>query len=314
MPQSTRPLLSVVAPVFNEESVIPEFHSRLSSALAKLDVEAEILFINDGSTDGSAAALRRTREKDGRVKILDFSRNFGHQIAVKAGIDHAAGDAVVVIDSDLQDPPEAIADLLAKWREGYEVVYAVRHSREGEGWLKKWTASVYYRLLRRLSHIDLPLDAGDFRLLDRVVVEALRPIREKNPYIRGLVSWVGFRQTGIPIQRQARYAGRTKYSWRRMLKLAWNGITHFSFLPLQVCTWVGFAASLLCLAWIAQALWVSLVLKTAVSGWTSIMVAVLFLGGAQLITLGILGSYVGRNYEESRSRPLYILRKKEGWP
>lgn len=307
------PEISIVAPVYNEEAGLAEFHKRLSDAIQKGGWKAEVVYVNDGSADGSLDVMRRLRSEDPRVKIVDFSRNFGHQIAVKAGLDHASGDAVVVIDTDLQDPPEAIADLVAKWKEGYDVVYAVRAAREGESALKKWTASLYYRLIRSIGDVELPLDAGDFRLVSRRVADALKPIREKRPYIRGLVSWVGFRQTGIQIHRQARYAGETKYSWPKMLALAWNGITHFSFLPLQISTWLGFAASGLCLLWIAQALWVSLFLRIAVPGWTSLMVAVLFLGGVQLITLGILGSYIARAYDESRPRPLYIVRGKEGF-
>ncbi len=307
------PVLTVVAPVYNEETGLGEFHARLSGMLKTAGLDAEILYVNDGSSDGSLAVMQRLRADDPRVKILDFSRNFGHQVAVKAGIDHASGDAVVVIDTDLQDPPEAIPDLIAKWREGYDVVYAVRAARNGDSFIKKFTAAVYYRLIRSIGDIDLPLDAGDFRLLARPVVEALKPIREKNPYIRGLVSWVGFRQTGVPVHRQARYAGETKYSSHKMFQLAWNGITHFSFLPLQISTFVGFLTSVLCLAWIAQALYVGLVLHIAVPGWTSLMVAVLFLGSVQLITLGIMGSYLARNYDEARPRPLYIVRQKEGF-
>jgi dolichol-phosphate mannosyltransferase len=304
--------LSIVAPGYNEEAGLAEFHGRVSRVLEAAGYDYEILYVNDGSADGSLAVMRRLRAENPRVKILDFSRNFGHQIAVKAGIDHAAGDAVVVIDSDLQDPPEAIPDLVAKWKEGYEVVYAVREAREGESAMKKLTASIYYRLLRSIGEVDLPLDAGDFRLLSRPVVDALKPIQEKNPYIRGLVSWVGFRQTGVTIRRDARFAGETKYPLSKMLKLAWNGITHFSFLPLHLATYVGFAASALCLLWIAQALWVRFVLDITVPGWTSLMVAVLFMGGVQLITLGIMGSYLARNYDQTRPRPLYILRVKEG--
>ncbi len=305
-------LLSIVAPVFNEEAGIEEFYRRLDDVLKEHHLDAEILFIDDGSRDGSLAKLKGIRVKDTRVKILGFSRNFGHQIAVKAGIDHSIGDAVVIMDTDLQDPPEAIPELLAKHQEGFDVVYAVRASRQGETAFKKWTAHLYYRFIRKITQIDLPLDAGDFRLISRPVAETIKGIREKNLYLRGLISWVGFRQTGIPVHRQARYAGETKYSSRKMFQLAWNGITHFSFFPLQISTFIGFLASLICLAWIAQALYVSLVLHIAIPGWTSLMVAVLFLGGVQLITLGIIGSYLARNYDEARSRPLYILQSKEG--
>ena len=307
------PVLSIVAPVFNEEEGLEEFHRQLGSALHSLNVPSEILFINDGSTDTSLDILKKIRQKDPRVKILDFSRNFGHQVAVKAGIDHAAGQAIVIMDTDLQDPPEAIVKFFEKWKEGYEVVYGVRGKREGETFFKKWTASFYYRLMRSITHIDIPLDAGDFRLISRKVADVIRKIQERRPYIRGLISWVGFKQTGVIVDRSARFKGKTKYSLKKMSQLAWNGITHFSFLPLQIATFIGFLASLLCLIWIGQALYVSLVLHIALPGWTSLMVAILFLGGSQLITLGIMGSYLARNYDESRSRPLYILNDKEGF-
>ncbi len=305
-------LISIIAPVYNEEDGIQEFWRRLGAVIKQNKLNAEIIFVNDGSTDSSLEKLNELRAKDRSIKILDFSRNFGHQIAVKAGIDHAAGDQIVIIDSDLQDPPEAIPDLLAKAKEGYDVVYAVRTSRDGETLFKKITASVYYRLIRKLAHVDIPLDAGDFRLITRRVADAVKTIKEKHPYIRGLISWVGFRQVGIPIHREARFAGKTKYSLRKMLHLAWNGITHFSFLPLQISTFVGFATSVLCIIWICISLYVSLVMRITVPGWTSLMVAVLFLGSVQLITLGIIGSYLARNFDESRSRPLYILKNKEG--
>lgn len=305
--------LSVVAPVYNEEACLGEFYRRLAAALGSCAPEAEIVFVNDGSTDGSLAILRGLKASDPRVKILDFSRNFGHQIAVKAGIDFAKGDRVVILDADLQDPPETIPDFIAKSTEGYDVVYAVRAKREGEGFFKKWTAAGYYRLMKKIAHIDLPLDTGDFRLITRPVADTLKNIRERNLYLRGLMSWVGFRQTGIPIRREARFAGRTKYSLAKMWNLAWNGIVHFSFLPLQLSTFLGIIACLISLVWIVQALYVSLVLKIAVPGWTSLMTAVLFLGSVQLMTLGILGSYLGRSFDEARGRPLYILQGKEGF-
>ena len=223
------------------------------------------------------------------------------------------GDAVVIIDTDLQDPPEAIAGMVEKWQQGFDVVYAVRAKREGESLFKKTTAALYYRLMKKIAHIDLPLDAGDFRLISRPVADVLRKIQEKNPYIRGLVSWVGFKQTGFLIQRQERFAGQTKYTLRKMLKLAWNGVTHFSFLPLQLSTFVGFVAALIAFVWMIQALYVSLVLHSATPGWTSLIIAVLFLGSVQLITIGIVGSYLARNYDESRSRPLYVLSDKKGF-
>ena len=274
----SEPALSIVAPVFNEERNLPEFHRRLKAAIQDCVKSSEIIFINDGSSDGSLKVLKGLRQQDPSVRILDFSRNFGHQIAVKAGIDHARGDLVVILDTDLQDPPEAIVDLVGRSREGYDVVYAVRVSREGESFLKRSTAAVYYRTLRWLARLDIPLDAGDFRLISRRVADVIRNIHDKDPYIRGLTSWVGFKQTGVPIHRDARLTGKTKYSYAKMLKLAWDGITHFSFVPLQLSGWVGLAVSVLCVFLILQALYVRVVLKTAVSGWTSLMVAVLFWG------------------------------------
>ena len=305
-------LLTVIVPVFNEEDCLREFYSRVTEVLEKSVGRFEYIFINDGSKDRSASILKELSEKDPRVKVLDFARNFGHQIAVKAGLDHAYGDAAVIIDADLQDPPEAILEMVKKWQEGYEVVYAVRQSREGETIFKKWTAAFFYRTLKKISQLDLPVDTGDFRLVARPVVEVLRQIHERKPYLRGLVTWVGFRQTGIPIERAARFAGTTKYPLKKMMQLAWSGVTHFSFVPLQIATWVGLFTALLCLAWITQALYVRCVLQVAIPGWTSLMVAILFLGAVQLLTLGILGSYVGRTYDEARARPLYILREKKG--
>ena len=306
-------LLSVIAPVYNEEEGIRQFYQKLSGVLRRAEISAEIIFVNDGSRDKSGEILKDIQKSDGAVKLLEFSRNFGHQIAVKAGIDYAQGDAVVIIDTDLQDPPEMILPMIEKWKDGFDVIYAIRAKREGETFFKKITAAAYYRLMKKIARIDIPLDAGDFRLISRSVADALRQIRERNPYIRGLVSWVGFKQTGIEIERQARFAGHTKYTLGKMLKFAWNGITHFSFLPLQLSTWFGFFAALLAVIWMLSAMYVSLVLHVAVQGWTSLIIAVLFLGSVQLITLGIMGSYLARNYDEARSRPLYIIKSKEGF-
>ncbi len=306
-------LISMVAPVFNEEDCLEEFSRRLEETIRLHGLHTEIIYVNDGSKDGSLEKLIEIRRKNHRVKILDFSRNFGHQIAVKAGIDHAQGKLIIVMDTDLQDPPEAIPELLAKWKEGFDVVYAVRMSRDGETLFKKWTAALYYRLIRKMAHVDIPLDAGDFRLITRRVADAVKEIKEKRPYLRGLISWIGFKQAGIPIHRPARFAGETKYPLTKMLQLAWNGVTHFSFLPLQISTFIGFLTSILCAVWIGFSLYASLVLHTAVPGWTSLMVAVLFLGSVQLITLGIIGSYLARNYDETRARPLYIVKSKEGF-
>ena len=304
---SDRPKITVIAPVYNEEGVVNEFYKRLKAVLQNIGTH-EIVFVNDGSSDSSYQKLCDIRQNDPAVRVLNFSRNFGHQIAVKAGIDHANGEVVIIMDTDLQDPPEVIPDFIKKQKEGYDVVYAVRAKREGESWFKKWTASLYYRIMKRIVHIDMPLDAGDFRLITRPVADAVRRFGEKSPYIRGLISWVGFRQIGIPIHRQARFAGETKYSLKKMCAFAWSGVTHFSFLPLQISTFIGILTSVICVAFIVLAVYARIGLNIAVPGWASIMVAVLFLGSVQLITLGILGSYLARNYDEARNRPLYILK------
>lgn len=305
--------ISIVAPIFNEEECLQEFYRRTRNVADSLPCTAEWVFVNDGSTDGSAGILSKILREDPRVKVISFSRNFGHQPAIKAGIDHATGDAVVTIDADLQDPPEAIPDMISKWKEGYDVVYAVRVERKGESFFKKATASLYYRLMKRITHIDMPLDAGDFRLISRPVADALMQLTEKRPFLRGLISWLGFPQAGIPIKRDARFAGKTKFSLIKMLQFAWSGITHFSFFPLHLATWIGLLTLLFCAAALAHTVYVALILKIAVQGWASLMVSILFIGGVQLVTLGILGSYLARNYDESRNRPLYIIRKKEGF-
>lgn len=298
---------SVVVPVFNEEAVIAEFNRRLGDVLAKTGMRYEILYVNDGSTDRSMELLREFGSRNQAIRVISFSRNFGHQIAITAGLDMARGDAVVVIDADLQDPPEAILDLLAKWREGYQVVYAVRESREGEGLLKRWTARMFYRLLRRLTQVDIPLDVGDFRLLDRKVVEVLRKIRERHRFVRGLVSWVGYRQAGIPFRRQARYAGETKYPLRRMLKFAVDGMTSFSNVPLQIASYLGAVISVLSFLYICVVIVWKLFFSGYITGIASTLVMVLFLGGIQLLFLGVIGEYLGRIYDEVKGRPLYVI-------
>jgi polyisoprenyl-phosphate glycosyltransferase len=305
-------MLSIIIPVYNEEACLPELVRRLEAVAAPLG-SYELVFINDGSKDGTLEGLRGLRKKNSRIRILDFSRNFGHQIAVKAGLDHSTGDYIVIIDADLQDPPEVIPQMVEKAKEGYDVVYAVRASREGESFLKKWTAEVFYKLLKSIAQVDIPTNTGDFRLMTRRAADVVRGLKEKNLYLRGLVSWIGFRQTGILIHREARFAGSTKYTWKKMFQLAWNGITNFSMLPLKFATYMGVFTTMVCAAWLLRALYVHFVLQETVPGWTSLMVAVLFLGGVQLLTLGILGSYLGKNFDESRGRPLYILRDKEGF-
>jgi dolichol-phosphate mannosyltransferase len=270
----------------------------------------ELLLIDDGSRDGSTDAIRALGLEDPRVRPVLFSRNFGHQIALTAGLDYSRGQAVVVMDTDLQDPPELIAELVAKWREGFEVVYAVRTEREGESWFKKATASLFYRLINRITDVDIPLDTGDFRLLDRKVVEVVKQMRERHRFPRAMVAWVGFRQTGVPYKRAARSSGVTKYPLRKMLRLAINAVTGFSYFPLQLATYFGFICAGLSAVAIPLVVLIRLSGRSALLGQATTLIAVLFLGGVQLISLGILGEYVGRLYDEAKGRPLYVLREQ----
>jgi len=304
--------LSVVVPVYCEEAVVEAFYDRLAKALAPLEADFpwELVFIDDGSRDRTLELLLTLRSRDPRVKVLHFSRNFGHQIAVTAGLDHAAGEAVVVIDADLQDPPEVIPQMLAKWSEGYKVIYGVRRERKGETAFKLITARCFYRLLGKLSDTPLPLDSGDFRLLDRQVVAQLGGLREESRYLRGMVAWLGFSQYGLPYARDPRYAGKTKYSLRKMVAFALNGITSFSERPLIFAGWFGFLVTLLGFVLVAYIVINKLRHPTAsVSGWASLMSVVLVFGGIQLLSLGILGQYVGRIYREVKRRPLYVLEQ-----
>jgi dolichol-phosphate mannosyltransferase len=302
------PRISIVAPVFNEEATIGEFHRRLGDTLAKTELEAEIIYVNDGSSDSSENKLIEIQASDPRVRILNFSRNFGHQIAVKAGIDHARGEALVIIDSDLQDPPETIIEMIAVWRSGYEVVYAVRAKREGETFVKKLTAALYYRFMKRVSPVETPLDAGDFRLISRSVADVIKNIREKNLYLRGLIAWAGFRQKAVQINRQARYAGKSTYTFSKMLRLAVTGLMQFSDWPLRMGGWFGAAAVLFAFAGSVCLFLRRFVLGYGVDAVIWAALAVFFMGGVQLLFLSILSGYIFRQKEDSSSRPLYILR------
>lgn len=304
---SSRPRYSVIAPVFNEEDGLREFYRRMKVVLDGLDGPAELLLIFDGSRDKSPEIGAALRAEDPRVKLIRFSRNFGHQIAISAGIDYAEGDAVVIIDADLQDPPEVIPDLIAQWQQGFEVVYAQRAKRQGETFFKLLTAAVFYRVIGRLSSIDIPKDTGDFRLIDRKVVLALRQIREHHRFMRGLSVWVGFRQTGIRYVRHERFAGETQWPLRKMIKFAGDAITGFSYVPLQLATTLGF--------WVSGAALLAIPIVAALRviynedffyGQATTLLAVLFLGGVQLIFLGLLGEYLGRIYDEVKNRPLYL--------
>lgn len=309
-----RPLLSVVVPAFNEEAVLAETHRRLTATLGgRAELEYEIIYVDDGSRDRSALVMRELHARDPRVRVVSFARNFGHQVAVTAGLDRAAGDAVVLIDADLQDPPEVVLEMLARWREGYEVAYGLRTDREGESAFKRFTAQAFYRLINRVSEIPIPLDTGDFRLMDRRVVDVLRAMPERDRFIRGMVSWVGFRQIAVPYRRAKRHAGETKYPLAKMLRFALSGLTSFSDAPLRVATYMGFAASSIALLGIIYALVLRLFTSNWVTGWTAIFIAVLFMGGVQLISLGLIGEYVGRIFSEVKRRPMYVVREALGF-
>jgi glycosyltransferase involved in cell wall biosynthesis len=302
-----RELISIVSPVYNESDGIEAFYERLKAVATGLEeLDHELIFVDDGSRDESFAKLCRLAERDEHVSVIKFSRNFGHQLAITAGLDHARGDCVVVIDSDLQDPPEVIPRMVAKWRDGFDVVYGTRSRRDGEGAMKLFTASVFYRLLRRLTNIEIPVDVGDFRLLSRRAADEVRAMRENDRFVRGLVSWVGFRQVGVEYDREPRFAGETKYPYRKMLKFALDGITSFSTVPLKLATWLGYAASIvsfLMLLAIFPLKWMGF----TISGWASLMVGMLFMGGVQLVCLGIVGEYIGRIFIEMKRRPLYVV-------
>jgi len=316
-PTFARPTFSVVVPIWNEEQVIPELYKRVVETMEGVTGESgetwELVCVNDGSRDNSLALLVALREQDPRVKVIDFSRNFGHQVAITAGADFAEGDAVIVMDADLQDPPDVVVRMIDKWREGYDVVYAQRRTREGETKFKLWTASAFYRLLRSITDVNIPVDTGDFRLMDRRVVLVMRKLREKHRFMRGLSSWVGFKQTGVEYDRAERYAGETKYPLRKMLRLAIAAITSFSFLPLQLATYAGFIMAGISLIGIVLAIVLRLSGSLAFAGQATTLVAVLFLGGIQLIFLGIIGEYIGRIYDEAKDRPLYVVNHAFGF-
>jgi len=299
---------AVVVPVYNEEEVVREFHERLSSVLDAIEMRSTVLYVNDGSVDRTMEILLDLRRADPRVEIIDLSRNFGKEIALTAGLDHADADAVVVIDADLQDPPELIPQLIKTWREGFDVVYAQRSAREGEGFIKKLTAYTFYRLMQQVSRVRIPEDAGDFRLLSRNVVRALGELRERNPFMKGLFTWVGFRQRAVRFQRHPRFAGQTKWNFWKLWNFALEGFTSFTTAPLKIATYFGLAIAIGALTYGLIVIYKTLVYGEAVRGYPSLMVVVLFLGGAQLMTIGILGEYVGRMFDETKGRPLYLVQ------
>jgi glycosyltransferase involved in cell wall biosynthesis len=314
MLQQSEQLLSIVVPCFNEEAVLEETHARMSRMATRLlDVEYEIVYVDDGSQDSTADILERLLQADARVRVIRLSRNFGHQIAVTAGLEHATGDAVVLIDADLQDPPEVIPQLVARWHEGYDVAYGERVSRAGETQFKIATARVFYRILKRVTETRIPLDTGDFRLLDRRVVEALRAMPECDRFVRGLVSWAGFRQISVPYHRASRYAGESKYPLMKMLRFAMDGIIGFSTVPLRAVLALGLVASLIAILGTAYALALRTFTNYEVASGTVLLIGLLFLGGVQLVSLGIVGEYVGRSYEQAKRRPLYFIRDRLGF-
>lgn len=301
-------MLSVVVPVYNEEEVLPEFHRRLEKVLDGLEMKSEVVYVNDGSVDGSLNKMYQLKADDGRIAVIDLSRNFGKEIAMTAGMDHAHGDAVVVIDADLQDPPELIPEMISHWQSGYDVVYAQRTSRAGESAFKKTTAHAFYRVMQRLSRVKIPADAGDFRLLSRRAVDALSGLREQHRFMKGLFAWIGYPQKAIPYERDARYGGKTKWSYISLWNFAIEGITSFSTVPLKVATYLGVLT-----AFISFLFGMFIVVKTIffgnpVPGYPSLLVVVLFLGGIQLMALGVIGEYLGRMFDETKGRPLYLIK------
>lgn len=308
---------SFVIPVFNEQEVLPELKKRLIEGLSRpLEARgewAEFILVDDGSRDNSRKILKELHEQDPtRFKAIFFSRNFGHQIAITAGLDLARGDTVTVMDADLQDPPEVVLKMIDQWRQGFDVVYGVREKRKDETFFKKFTAAVFYRALRKATNLEIPLDTGDFRLMSKKAAAAMRSLKEQHRFVRGLAKWVGFKQSSVMYVREARFAGETKYPLKKMLKLAWDAFTGFSLVPLRLATYVGVFAAVLSIIVAGWTVYVRLFTNHAVQGWSSLMIATLFLGGAQLFSMGILGEYVGRIFEESKRRPLYIIEEVLG--
>lgn len=299
---------SIIAPIYNEIENLPELYRRVKEVMDSSGERWELILVDDGSTDGSTEKIRDLAKKDKIVRPVIFARNFGHQVAITAGWDYARGDAIVIIDADLQDPPEVILELAKKWREGYEVVYAVRSEREGESWFKKFTAAMFYRIIYSITDVKIPVDTGDFRLMDRKVVDVLKQMKERHRFPRGMSAWVGFKQIGVKYNRAARVAGVTKYPFSKMLKLALNAITGFSYFPLQLATYFGFASAGISVIAIPVVIYMRMMGSGAFFGQATTLIAVLFFGGVQLISLGVLGEYIGRLYDEAKGRPLYIVR------
>ncbi|BAY22968.1 family 2 glycosyl transferase [Calothrix sp. NIES-2100] len=308
------PKYSFIIPIYNEEETIPELYRRVSAVMEELDDTAELILVNDGSKDRSLQLMRNLHQKDSRVCYLSFARNFGHQIAVTAGLNFVRGQVIFILDADLQDPPELIPEMIEKWRQGYHIVYAQRTKRRKEGWFKRFTAYAFYRILKQLADVDIPTDTGDFCLLDRQVVDILNSMPERNRYLRGLRSWVGFRQTSVQFQRDPRFAGEVKYTFRKSLALAINGLVSFSRVPLQLSTYVGLLSAIVAILMaILVIYWRIFTPHSPLTGFTIILVAIFFIGSVQLVSIGILGEYIGRIYEEVKGRPLYTLAEINGF-
>jgi len=309
------PEISVIVPLYNEELVITEMHVKLSSVMRGTGLSYEIVMVNDGSSDRTMEMAREICAQDKNVKLINFSRNFGHQFAITAGMDRSTGQAVVVIDADLQDPPEVIPDMIEKWKSGYQVVYGVRKKREGESWFKLFTAKAFYRLLKRMTSVNIPVDTGDFRLVDRRALNEFNNMRERSRFVRGMVSWVGFKQTEVQYVRQERFAGETKYPLSKMVKFAVDGLLSFSQVPLKLASALGLVSAMVSFCFIVYGLFMKYFYPDQVlPGWSSLFSAVLFIGGIQLICLGVLGEYIGRIYEEIKQRPLYIIQDEVNFP
>ncbi|HOL91888.1 MAG TPA: glycosyltransferase family 2 protein [Clostridiales bacterium] len=310
---SDRTVYSVIVPLYNEEAVVQDSYKRIREVMDTTGESYEIIFINDGSKDSTYQKVREILKKDKNVKLISFSRNFGHQSAITAGMDYCTGQAVIVIDADLQDPPEVMLKMIEKWKEGYEVVYGKRIKRKGETLFKKATAKIFYRILSKTTDVEIPIDTGDFRLIDRKVCDALKAMPERNRYVRGLISWLGFRQTGVEFVREKRLAGETKYSMKKMFKLAWDGITAFSNAPLKLATYIGVSISAVSFLYLLVVICQKLFTDTTVQGWASLVAISLFFNGVILIVLGIIGEYIRRIYDEAKGRPIYIISEKIGF-
>ena len=305
---------SLIVPVYNEEKTLPELYRRIKGVIEQLDGQTELILVNDGSRDRSLQIIRELHQKDARVSYLSLARNFGHQIAVTAGLNFARGQVIVIMDADLQDPPELILEMIKKWRQGYQVVYAQRTQRRKEGWFKRFTAYLFYRLLKRLADVDIPTDTGDFCLMDRQVVDVLNSMPERNRYIRGLRSWVGFQQTSVLFERDPRFAGEVKYTFSKSFALAINGLVSFSKVPLRLSTYVGLLSAVVAILMAVLVLyWRLVVPHSPLTNFTIILMAIFFLGAVQLVSIGILGEYIGRIYEEVKGRPLYTLGEVGGF-